>query len=253
MRVLDNAVFIEAHKNNFSSLTRSLSSIKYIVIHYTGNKGDTARNNALYFRDANIQTSAHFFVSGTDIYQSVNLNHAAFAVGLGSRKEPYFRWPELWKKANNNNSVSIEICGYPNSLEADDETKRTAAMLAVDLMEKIGLTPSCLCRHYDITGKCCPAWAVNDPLKWLDFKLLVTNMFYGKEEDEMLIDSPENYSVFKTFMDRWLAEQDAKPMEAWETPGMTYCEQYGLIRDGKPKGIVTRSQLATVLMRLDKK
>ena len=36
-----------------SANIRSLGSVKYIVIHYTGNKGDTARANCNYFRCSN--------------------------------------------------------------------------------------------------------------------------------------------------------------------------------------------------------
>lgn len=250
MRVLDKAIYIEAHKNNFSNAVRALSSIKYIIIHYTGNSGDTARNNALYFHEANIQTSAHFFVSGTDVYQSVPLNHAAFAVGLGSRKEPYFKWPSMWKKANNNNSISIEICGYPNGLEADDQTKLTAAKLAADLMDKLGLTPQCLYRHYDVTGKCCPAWAVNEPVKWLDFRVLVASIFYGEEDDE-LKDTPENYNIFKTFMARYIAEQE-KSAATWEDLEMKAAKEKGLMDGTRPKANVTRGELATVVNRIVK-
>lgn len=41
-----------AHKSNYGS-ARPLSNIKYIVIHFTGNKGDTALNNCKYFQSAN--------------------------------------------------------------------------------------------------------------------------------------------------------------------------------------------------------
>lgn len=250
MRVLNNAIFIEANPANFSNAVRKLASIKYIVIHYTGNKGDTARNNALYFHEAKIESSAHFFVSGTSIYQSVQLNHAAWAVGLGSRKEPYFKYPEMWKKITNNNSVSIEICGYPNSLEGDEQTKLTAAYLAVDLMEKLNLTPACLYRHYDVTGKVCPAWAVNEPVKWLDFKLIVNSIFYGEEDDE-LKNTPENYSVFKQFMDKYLAELAETPAD-WEAGEMAKAQAKGLMDGTRPKSSVTRGELATVLNRLAK-
>ena len=40
----------------------------YIVIHYTGNLTDTAKNNANYFRDADRGASAHLFVDESDVY-----------------------------------------------------------------------------------------------------------------------------------------------------------------------------------------
>ena len=50
-----------AHKSNYGG-ERKTSDIKYIVIHYTGNNGDTALNNCKYFQGANRNASAHYFV-----------------------------------------------------------------------------------------------------------------------------------------------------------------------------------------------
>lgn len=62
---------------------RSLDTVKYIVIHYTGNKGDTAKNNADYFANSNTRSAgAHFFVDKAGkVYKSVNMNRSAYAVG----------------------------------------------------------------------------------------------------------------------------------------------------------------------------
>lgn len=249
MGILDNAIYVEANSANFSSTVRPSSSIKYVVMHYTGNVDDTARNNALYYREAKIQTSAHLFVDENDVYQSVPFNHTAYAVGLGGRKEPYIKWPDMWKKITNSNSISIEICGGKNSLEASEKTKRRAAKLAAEILIKFNLTPECVYRHYDVTGKLCPAWAVKDPLKWLELKLFINQYFYGREDD-ILTDTPENYQVFKTFMQRYLSELDKMPI-TWEQESMIYAESRGLIKDGRPKAYVLRGELAEVLRRLN--
>lgn len=239
-------------QGNYNPNRRDASRIKYIVIHYTGNVGDTAKNNADYFASTVIKSSAHYFVSGTTVYNSVPENHAAYAVGLGERKEPYIKWPSHWNVANNSNSISIEICGSKNSTEGTAETKDTAAQLAAELLHKYGLTPSCLIRHYDVTGKQCPMWAVKDPLKWLDFSLRVNNYFYGKE-GETLVDNPENYEVFKIFMDRYLKERASETItdkKDWRYGPMMFCKTLGLINDGRPESLVTRAELATVVERL---
>ena len=243
--------FLEANPANFNPSIRPISSIKYIVVHYTGNKGDTAENNARYFHEAKISSSAHYFVSDETIWQSVKLEHAAYAVGLGSRKEPYIKWPAMWKKITNSNSVSVEICGSKASYEGTDTTKRTAAKLVADLLHYLNLSPACVYRHYDVTGKVCPAWAVNDSLKWLEFNLWVSQYFYGEEED-VLLDTPENYNMFKTWMQRYEEEQAQLPAD-WEINAMAYAEANGLIKDGRPRSYITRGELAEVLRRMNAK
>ena len=62
---------------------RPLSNIKYIVIHYTGNKGDTAQNNLDYFANGNTrQAGAHFFVDKKGkVGKSIEMSRTAWAVG----------------------------------------------------------------------------------------------------------------------------------------------------------------------------
>lgn len=252
MRVLQTAILIESHRDNFTTVKRSLSSIKYICVHYTGNKNDTAKNNCIYYRDNVVKASAHYYVSGKTVYQSVRDEHTAWAVGLGSRKEPYFKWPLMWGKVCNDNSISVEICGSRNSLEGDDETKDTAAQLIADLIEKYGLNHYCVYRHYDVTGKHCPAWAVSDEKKWSAFKDKVAAYLNGKEDGDEMKDNNENYQIFKRFMDRYNQERAAAPAD-WDADVMAFAERHGLIRDGKPKAAVSRGELAQVLHRVYEK
>lgn len=248
MQLPVDPIFIEAHPKNFNPNVRHTSEIKYIVIHYTSNTNDTARNNALYFRDTVTQSSAHFFVSTNSIYQTVQLNHAAYAVGLGSMKNPYFKWPSMWKKITNSNSVSIELCGSKTGPEANDETKKLGAILCSELLKQLSLTPSCVYRHYDVTGKPCPKWAVDDQLKWLEFMLMVNKHFYGEEDDDMK-DTPENYNLFKEWMKRYNEELAAIPA-TWSAKEMAKCKAAGFMDGTRPKASVTREELATVVNRL---
>ena len=252
MSILDNAITILAHPINYNSNRRKDSTIKYIVVHYTGNKGDTAINNAKYYAEAQLKISAHFFVWEDTVYRSVPENHAAYAVGLGSRKEPYIKWPSMWKKITNSNSISVEICGSPGSYEGSSNTKDTAAKLVAELLHKFNLRPDCVYRHYDVTGKNCPAWAVDDPLKWLQFTLKV-NQYFNGEEDDIMLDTPENYALFSKWMQRYEAEKAAiSDTYAEAQQAMQYCASKGFIKDGSPKSNVTREQLAIVLQRLER-
>lgn len=239
-----------AHSGNYNQSRRSLNQVKFIVIHYTSNIGDTAKNNVDYFSEAFTQSSAHYFVSDSDIWQSVPLYNAAYAVGLGKMKGPYTGTnPSHYKICTNLNSVSIELCGSKTSREASAKTKQTASNLAVTLLKYFNLKPSSVIRHHDVTGKNCPAWAVEDPAKWLEIQMEINNLYYGKEEDEMT-DTPENYEMFKKFMNKYQEEKAAED-PAWCRYAMEWASKCGLIRDGKPSCNVTRAELATVLQRLE--
>ena len=61
--------------------TRTASDIRYLVIHYTGNDGDTAANNAAYYQNSVVEASAHYFVDDTTVYRSVPDLRIAWAVG----------------------------------------------------------------------------------------------------------------------------------------------------------------------------
>ena len=76
-----------ANIKNFAS-KRLLSKIKYIVIHYTANDGDTDESNAKYFKNNVVKSSAHYFVDDDSVTQSVEDNRVAWHCG-GSRYSNY--------------------------------------------------------------------------------------------------------------------------------------------------------------------
>lgn len=91
--------------------TRAAGAIKYIVIHYTGNDGDTALDNAKYYASNVVKTSAHYFVDEKEIVQSVDDLRIAWAVG--GKKYPSCAQTgggTMYGKCKNANSISIEIC-----------------------------------------------------------------------------------------------------------------------------------------------
>ena len=77
---------------------------KYIVIHYTGNQTDTAKGNSNYFKSVYRGSSAHYFVDKDSIYQVVEDNDIAFAVGKNYGKN------NLFGTVTNKNSISVEMC-----------------------------------------------------------------------------------------------------------------------------------------------
>ena len=59
MAILDKLKTVIANVKNFGS-TRSTSNIKYIVIHYTSNDGDTDESNAKYFKNNERSLLQHY-------------------------------------------------------------------------------------------------------------------------------------------------------------------------------------------------
>lgn len=144
-----------ANKGNYGS-ARSTNDIKYIVIHYTGNDGDTDENNGKYFARDVVEVSAHYFVDSDSITQSVPDNYIAWHCGT---KNAYKH-----DKCRNANSIGIELCDdlkngtiYPSAA-----TIQNALELTTSLMKKYNIPKENVIRHYDVTGKLCPAyWSGN--------------------------------------------------------------------------------------------
>ena len=142
---------------------RAASGIRYIVIHYTGNDGDTAMNNAKYYASNVVKTSAHYFVDEKEIVQSVDDLRIAWAVG--GNKYPSCAQTgggTMYGKCKNANSISIELCdAVRNGVYAPgSKTVASAIELTKALMKKYNIPASNVIRHFDVTGKLCPAyWA----------------------------------------------------------------------------------------------
>lgn len=235
--------FIPANPGNFNQNRRALSSIKYIVIHYTGNVNDTALNNLKYFSENDVSASAHYFCDDSGIYQSVPIEHAAYAVGLGGMSKPYISNPPFYKKATNSNSVSIEICGSISSSEGSEHAKENAARLCAYLMKELNIPITNVIRHYDVTGKKCPRWAVDDPTKWDMFRLEVFSICGG---NTMSIN--EFRKLYKMYMEELAGEEATAE---WEINAMEEAKNHGLINDNRPHVPVTRGELAAVIQRLE--
>lgn len=69
-----------AAKGNFGG-KRDKKEIKYLVIHYTANDGDSAKGNANYFKEHIVEASAHYFVDDSGVIQSVPDDSVAYSVG----------------------------------------------------------------------------------------------------------------------------------------------------------------------------
>ena len=135
--------------------------IEYIVIHYTANKGDTAKNNVDYFAREVTKTSAHYFVDSKSIWQSVHDVDIAWHCGAKNYKHKYCR---------NSNSLGIEICMLDSKGQIVQASINKAAELTSYLMQKYNIGKDNVIRHFDVTGKDCPAPMVENETLWINFK-----------------------------------------------------------------------------------
>lgn len=151
-----------AHKSNYGGV-RDTRSIKYIVMHYTGNDGDTDTANAKYFQTANRGASAHCFVDDDSITQSVPYEYVAYHCGA----KKYYH-----KHCRNVNSIGIEMCDTvkDGTYNVSKKTRANAIHLVQTLMHKYNIPIENVLRHYDVTHKNCPAYFVKGKKAWEQFK-----------------------------------------------------------------------------------
>ena len=147
-----------------------------IAWHYVGNPNTTAVANRNYFE------------SLKDSHKTKASSH--YIIGLEG--EIIQCIPDLEKSFCTNNAndytISVECCHPDNTGRFTDETYRSMVWLGKYLMQKYGIKNNI--RHYDVTGKKCPKWFVDNPDEWEKFKddLEVEEMRY-KTVEEM----PEYY------------------------------------------------------------
>lgn len=168
--------FKEARAENFRAASRGPSDIRYLVIHFTANDGDSAKNNADYFAREAPGASAHFFVDEREIWQSVQEKDIAWHCGTrGMYFHPYCR---------NANSLGVELCSRKRGEKYyfTPETVKNAQQFVRSLMKRYGIPMENVVRHYDVTHKNCPTPFVEDAGAWQKFK---AGLMEQAKEDNM--------------------------------------------------------------------
>lgn len=160
-----------ANRQNYGS-ARSADKIKYIVIHYTGNDGDHDEANGNYFKNNVVKASAHYFVDDDSITMSVPELFTAWSVGGTKWKDcATTGGGTMYGKITNANSISVEMCDTQRDgkLMATEKTMANTAELVKSLMKKYNIDIDHVYRHFDVTGKHCPAYFMNASA-WAEFK-----------------------------------------------------------------------------------
>lgn len=144
--------------NPYSRPGTETEEITGIVVHYTANPGSTAQNNRDYFnglKDSHETEASSNFIVGLDgeIIQCVPTWEMAYA-----------------SNSRNIDTVSIECCHPDETGKFTDETYRSLVQLTAWLCVKFNLTEDQVIRHYDVTGKNCPKYFVENEDAWAQFK-----------------------------------------------------------------------------------
>lgn len=170
-----------AHSTNYNSTSkRSKANIRFAVVHYTGNDGDTDEANANYFTSPNRKASAHYFIDDDSITESVPVEYTAYSVG-GSKQDTGSKYSKngakYYGKCINANSVSFELCDTQKDKKNNlsKKTRENAIDFIAKKMIELNIPSSNLIRHFDVTGKLCPIYFITDEDDWKKFKKEVIN------------------------------------------------------------------------------
>ena len=144
--------------NEYSRPQIPIESVQYIAIHYTANPGATAIANRNYFE--NLATTHDTKVS------------SHFVVGLDGEVVQCIPTSEMSYATNSRNvdTLSIECCHPDETGKFNEATYDSAVKLSAWLCVRFGLTSENVIRHYDVTGKNCPKYYVENPDAWIQMK-----------------------------------------------------------------------------------
>lgn len=156
--------------------------MEYIVLHYTANDGDSGLSNARYFgQRLTPPVSAHYFVDDWGVTQTVPEEYVAYHCGAAAYRHPACR---------NENAIGVELCDTrrDGTVAPSEQTLKNAAALVWELMQRHHVAIERVVRHYDVTGKRCPAYWVDRPEGFAAFQRRVLEEEEMVEKSEIILD-----------------------------------------------------------------
>ena len=131
-----------------------LTAISDIVIHYVGNPGSTAQDNRDWYADLYSEVSSHFVVGlQGEVIQCIPLDEKSSA-----------------SNHRNGDTISIEICHPDESGKFTDATYESVIELLAWLVKACDLEVENVIRHYEVTGKICPKYYVENDDAWVKLR-----------------------------------------------------------------------------------
>ena len=167
--------------NPYSRPQKKIGKIKNIVIHWIGNAGTTAENNAKYFDGLKVGKK-----NSTGDYIYASCHYIIGNDGVVVRCVPESEVAYHASKANSY-SIGVEICHPDWSGKPTEKAYDSLVNLLVELCRRYKLEPTqAIIRHYDVTGKVCPKYYVEDVGA---FKRLKEEVKGKMKEDKELVEA----------------------------------------------------------------
>ena len=140
--------------NEYSRPGDALPQVNGVVVHYVGNPGTTAKQNRSFFE--NLATTHETYAS------------SHFVVGMDGEIIQCVPLQEISYCSSNRNSdtIAIECCHPDADGKFRPETVSSLKKLLNWLIQTYGLEREDILRHYDVTGKVCPRYFVDNPDAW---------------------------------------------------------------------------------------
>ena len=149
-----------SHRGNYGG--KMVKPPEYIVIHFTGNDGDTDEGNAAYFARESLGRGAHYFVDEDSATSSTPENYIGWHCGANVYRH---------RECRNYNSIGIEMCSdkVKGLYVLTEKTIANTVELTKILMAKYNIPVENVLRHFDVTGKLCPEPFIRITGAWENF------------------------------------------------------------------------------------
>lgn len=204
--------------NEYSRPGIKLKAMKGIVIHWVANPNSSAIANRNFFESRKNggkgYGSAHYIIGlEGEVIQCIPISEMSYHVGAKQYK------PEVISKLgtySNSCTLGIECTHIDWNGKMRPSTYNSLLKLCADLCTVYKLDPmNDLYLHYDITGKDCHKWFVENPDEWMNFKETViksikTNPINWKKD---IIKKAHKIGYLHD-LERWVKDPD-QPAPMW--------------------------------------
>lgn len=179
MRIRENLLPIE----ETSRSGQVLPLLTGIVVHWVANPGATPDRIRAYFASTRRYASCHYVIGvDGDVLRIVPDDEVAWHAGPSDLTRDGAM--QVLGGLPNWRTLGIEVCHPDWTGRFTDRSMEALISLCAWITDKASLRiPNALLRHYDCTGKTCPAYYVEHPEAWTRF-----------QEDVVIAATPRNVS-----------------------------------------------------------